>query len=135
MIDLGPAIPLMCIGKTYEIEVLLSPEDYDWAVRQGNWFITSDKTTGDHKGYACRHLGSGFMWLHKEVLKRDFQLPPTPRHTIGDHGNGNRRDNRRRNLRWATHQMNARNTHGFIHQQIEFDLHIERKREWGSLRR
>ena len=62
------------------------------------------------------------MWLHKEVLKRTGVLPPTPLHRIGDHKNGNRLDNRRDNLRWATPQMNAMNTHGFITKQMEFDL-------------
>lgn len=122
MIDLGPGIPLLCVGKTYEIEVLVSPEDYDWARSFGNWFITSDKVAGDCKGYACRHKGRGLIWMHKEVLKRAFVFPDSPRHVIGDHRNGNRLDNRRGNLRWATHQMNARNTFGFHLAQHELDL-------------
>src|SRR5690606_30098142 len=102
---------MVCRGKDYEIEVLLSDEDYEWAVAQGNWFVTHGAT--EYPGYAARSMGGRLVFLHKAVLQRSFKLPPTPRHIIGDHIDGIRFNNTRPNLRWATPQMNARNRFGF----------------------
>ena len=122
---------LICRGKTYELEAIVSPEDYEWAIEQGNWFVTHgarlEKRIGPMKtGYACRSIPSdpkrGLMWLHKEVLLRSVGEPPTPLHTIGDHRNGNRLDCRRGNLRWATPKMNANNLFGFASRQLELDI-------------
>lgn len=116
---------LICRGREYELVALLSVEDYDWAVEQGNWFVTHGKKALQHRksGYAVRStIGGGLLWLHKEVLLRAVGPPPTPRHIIGDHMNGVRLDCRRPNLRWATHKMNAINTGGFITKQMELPL-------------
>lgn len=112
---------LICRGKDYEIPVLLSDEDYEWAARLGNWFVTHGATPSP--GYAVRSMGGRLIFLHKEVLRRSFVLPPSPKHIIGDHINSNRFDNTRPNLRWATAQMNARNRFGFAGSQLGFDLH------------
>lgn len=109
---------LICRGKTYEIEVLLSAMDYEWAAERGNWFITH-AVSGVGKQYAVRSEKGVLVFLHKVVLERSGIIPPSPTHTIGDHWNGNSLDNRRGNLRWATHQMNARNLFGFAAQQME----------------
>lgn len=94
--------------------------DYDWAM-QYNWFCTKPKNDR-LVGYAARHGRGGLIWLHKEVLIRKFDLPPTHLHTIGDHRNGIPLDCTRGNLRWATHQMNSRNKWGFITRQKELAL-------------
>lgn len=112
---------LVCRGKNYEIETLISPEDYDWAVSRGNWFVTHG-TRRDGKSYVVRSEGGVLVFLHKVVLARAWQLPPSAAHIIGDHRNGNSLDNRRGNLRWATHQMNARNLFGFVDLQMELAL-------------
>lgn len=112
---------LVCRGKGYEIPVLVSPEDYEWAMSRGNWFITHGKDP-TAKRYAVRSEGGALIFLHKAVLIRSFKLPPTPAHTIGDHWNGNSFDNTRGNLRWATHQMNAKNIFGFSHKQMELEI-------------
>lgn len=115
------AVPLLCCGKTYQIPVLLSPEDYGWASARGNWFLTHG-TKRDGKSYAVRSEGGRLVFLHKEVLLRARGEAPCPLHTIGDHKNGNSLDNRRDNLRWATPGMNARNRFGFVDLQMELDL-------------
>lgn len=123
---------LIARGKTYALPVLLSPEDYRWAMRRGNWFVTSDKTTGDHAGYACRRIDGKMVWLHKAVLVRAGKEPPSEWHYIGDHLNGRRLDNRRGNLRWATEEMNNRNRHGFAALQCDLDLEHPRGNLWNG---
>lgn len=115
---------LVCRGKGYELTALVSPEDYEWAKRQGNWFVTHGAhPEGSRKsGYAVRSVGKRLIWLHKEVLRRAGKIPPTPEHTIGDHLNGVRLDCRRGNLRWATPEQNARNRFGLAHLQFSMDL-------------
>jgi hypothetical protein len=123
LLELGPSRSLRCVGKTYEIDVLLSPEDYEWAISRGNWFITHGANPAA-KRYAVRSEDGRLIWLHIEVLKRSFKLPPSSLHVIGDHWNGDSFDNRRPNLRWATHGMNARNIYGFASRQGELALDL-----------
>lgn len=119
--NLGPARVLWATGKSYALPVLLSPEDYDWAVAQGNWFITHGTQIGA-KNYAVRSVAGRLVFLHKVILERAFRLPPTPAHTIGDHWNGQSLDCRRKNLKWATPGDNARNIFGFAYKQMELAL-------------
>jgi hypothetical protein len=115
---MSDAVSLICRGKAYEIETLISPEDYAWAVSRGNWFVTHG-TARDGKSYVARSDGGVLIFLHKAVLARSFKLPPSRLHTIGDHEDGNSLNNQRGNLRWATVQMNARNRYGFAALQME----------------
>jgi hypothetical protein len=88
----------------------VSFEDYAWAL-QWKWQITWDRHK--RKAYATRSASTHGRrrvkyYLHKEVLARKDILPPTPKHTMGDHGDGDSLNCERWNLSWATPSMNRR---------------------------
>jgi hypothetical protein len=92
------------------IYATVSFEDYAWAL-QWKWQITWDRHK--RKAYATRSTGGKNtgrykLYLHKEILKRAMKLPPTPKHTMGDHGDGNSLHCERWNLEWATPSQNRR---------------------------
>jgi len=78
------------LDKDCTICAVVSDEDYAWAL-QWRWQITWDRHK--RKAYATRstktHGGRRIKYyLHKEILIRSLKLPPSPRHTMGDHGDG-----------------------------------------------
>jgi hypothetical protein len=91
------------------IYATVSPEDYAWAT-QWCWQITWDRHK--RKAYATRSTCVAGRrvkyYLHKEILKRSGKLPPSRRHTMGDHGDGNSLHCERGNLEWATPSQNRR---------------------------
>jgi hypothetical protein len=92
------------------IYATVSFEDYAWAL-QWCWQITWDRHK--RKAYATRSASTHGArrvkyYLHKEVLKRSMKLPPTEKHTMGDHGDGNSLNCERWNLEWATPSQNRR---------------------------
>lgn len=93
------------------IYATVSPEDYQWAL-QWRWQITWDRHK--RKAYATRSTRTAErpnrhkLYLHKEILKRKGDVPPTERHTMGDHGDGNSLHCERGNLKWATPSQNRR---------------------------
>lgn len=102
--------------------------DYHWA-QQWRWRATYSKNRNNpkhkKKAYATRSARIGgrggrnvTLYLHKEVLKRTGKMPPTARHIIGDHQNGESLDCRRGNLEWATPQQNYENYNGYAAKQI-----------------
>ena len=102
-----------CIDWDKKLFAIVDHEDYDWAL-QWVWHVTKSRTESNL--YVTRNTrlqGKNGpqvkLYLHKEILKRSFKLPPTPNHIVGDHINGNSLDNRRKNLRWATFSENAEN--------------------------
>jgi len=92
-----------------DIYATVSHEDYAWAL-QWSWQITWDRHK--RKAYATRSTWEGQrrvkLYLHKEILKRTGKLPPTKRHTMGDHGDGHSLHCERDNLEWATPSQNRR---------------------------
>lgn len=93
------------------IYALLDEEDFSWAVQ---WLWSSKLNSRKIKRYAYRtHVRRPYIrrsvYLHVEIQKRCGALPPSKKHTMIDHINGNSLDNRRANLRWATPSENRRN--------------------------
>src|SRR5262249_2950133 len=116
----------ICLDPDNDVFCLIDWEDYEWALQ---WLWSPIRSRSTWKLYATRSTrlngrggGSTRIYLHKEVLLRAEGAPPTPKHNIGDHKNGNSLDNRRANLRWATSGMNARNRYGYCALQGEMQL-------------
>lgn len=93
------------------IFAVVSPEDYAWAM-QWKWGFTWDKHKT--KKYATRTTRtkerprSYKIYLHKAILaERMESIPPSAKHTIGDHGDSDSLNNARGNLEWVTPKQNA----------------------------
>lgn len=100
---------------------IVSPEDWPFVVGH-RWRRTSS-------GYAARVqriAGCNVsIFLHREIALRAFGPPPTRRHVVVDHINGDRCDDRRSNLRWATLSENNTNREGFrIMQRDQYRLDV-----------
>lgn len=95
---------------------VVSPEDFAWAKRW-KWGITWNSTK--KKAYATRNTRHPRcrtqlkIYMHKAILARAEKKPPTEKHTIGDHQDGESLNNLRGNLEWATPSINRQNTGGF----------------------
>lgn len=90
---------------------IVSNEDFAWA-SQWRWQFTWDRHR--KKMYATRSTREAGnrrvkYYMHKQILERTGKVQPSPKHTIGDHGDGNSLNNQRYNIDWATHSMNAIN--------------------------
>lgn len=105
--------------------VSLDYEDYLWACK---WRWSIKHSRGENLIYAYRTLTEGSikdgtrrkrsLYLHVEIMKRSGILPPSEKHTIVDHRDSNTLNCRRRNLRWATPSMNAKNRNGRCPQDL-----------------
>ena len=73
---------------------VVSPEDYDSLIAH-DWYIHSN-------GYVRATINHEHVYLHRLILE-------IPIGHVTDHINGNKLDNRRVNLRSATHRQNAQN--------------------------
>lgn len=113
-----------------EMFCIVDTQDHTWAMRW-RWRPKWDKH--GRKAYAVRSADVGESWrgagrrqvtvyLHKEICLRAHGLPPTSRHTIGDHCDGVSLNCRRDNLRWATPSMNRLNIDGWYARQLRLGL-------------
>lgn len=99
------------------VAALVDPIDYQWALQ---WRWSPKWSRGGRKVYLRRNVQVGpkscrvqkNLFLHTAIMQRMGLQPPTPAHTLVDHRSGDGLDCRRRNLRWATPQMNRVNIKG-----------------------
>ena len=88
---------------------LVDPEDWDFAM-QWRWC----RSPSGYARRAWRVAGLAVsVFLHREIALRAFGPPPSKRHVVVDHLNGDRCDDRRENLRGATLSENNTNREGF----------------------
>ena len=59
------------------------------------------------------------VYLHREVMLH-ICSPPSPRHFLVDHMDGDGLNNRIVNLRWTTLEENRGNRYGYYYRQAEF---------------
>jgi hypothetical protein len=89
---------------------LVDAEDYGW-LSENVWNV-SWGTGCEWKLYAKRNVGPArdTIRMHREILaKADPRSDRFMASHPGDHFNSHGLDNRKANLRWATHKQNARN--------------------------
>jgi hypothetical protein len=107
---LTPARKLI-LSRREDIWCIVDEEDYKWAI-QWLWNWSRGGHPWNKSRYAKRNIGKNrtTIWLHRAVLMRAQPRPDwfCVSH-IADHLNGQSLDNRRANLRWATHAENAKN--------------------------
>jgi hypothetical protein len=101
------------IQLTNGFEAIVDAEDAD--LIEYRWYISSKSKRGEYTRYASRNVPkreSGvkgtITYMHRDILARMLGRP-LAKHERVDHINGNGLDNRRSNLRLATHQQNMRN--------------------------
>jgi hypothetical protein len=128
-LDFSPPAFHMFAGANADVECAVDEEDYLFFTRW-MWCVKVDKRDGKRyfrraeSTYDLMHKreGSITIYLHIEICRRAYGEPPTKRHKIVDHWNGNSLDNRRGNLRWATNKQNNRNRFGSAFYQRELRL-------------
>lgn len=100
---------------------LVLAEHHEWATR---WRRHPTVNSTGKKYYATRMTRSRRagrqikIYMHKEILLMAGKLPPTARHTIGDHQDGESLHNWPDNLEWATPSQNRQNTGGYHAKQM-----------------
>lgn len=90
-----------------DIFALVDAADYDEVLKKGPWFIYTDHRRSNLH-YARRSVRGQTVYMHRWLMRKT--KPPTKRHVVVDHKNGNGLDNRRvKNLRWYTKRDNRIN--------------------------
>lgn len=92
---------------TQDKVAIVDDEDFDWAF-QWKWYahLTRSGFYAKRKDYSSGRQKT--IQLHREILARKLGRPLEPGEET-DHINGDTLDNRRANLRLATHAQNGRN--------------------------
>lgn len=91
--------PFRYIPLTQGKIAIVDAKDFDW-LNRWNWCATCIRY--GQNAYAIRREGKQIIWMHRQILNCH------PKAEV-DHRNGNTLDNRRQNIRAATHSENAQN--------------------------
>jgi hypothetical protein len=122
--DDRPICGLIPTSNMKSVFAVVDMDDYEWA---SQWKWKAIKSRGHkEKWYLYRTtrlpVAQGRRnvkyWLHKEICTRANGLPPTEKHKIADHEDGESLNMRRGNLRWATTSENNKNLYGVYSQQL-----------------
>ena len=97
----GYSFRLIRLGRGGYTKV--DPEDYEW-LNKYDWHI--DIRERNRYAVRMKHDTNTFVHMHREIMK-------PPKGMVVDHINCDGLDNRRANLRLATHQQNKYNTRPF----------------------
>ncbi|KPG01799.1 hypothetical protein IP86_03040 [Rhodopseudomonas sp. AAP120] len=100
------------LSEREEVWCLVDAIDYGWLVER-NWNVWHAGRTR-WQMYAKRNTGKSraTVRMHREIMLRAEPRADAAQLVV-DHINGCTLDNRRANLRWATHSENAANRYGF----------------------
>lgn len=118
--------PAISLSDRWCLQALIDEIDVEWA-RQWKWtykWAAGCKANKIGKLYARRGTRvratceTATFWLHKEICLRAYGPPPSEKHTMSDHLNGDSLDCRRLNLRWATPSMNRKNIYGQMAKEL-----------------
>src|SRR5262245_2242549 len=96
-----------------DVWVQVDEADFWWAIGW-KWHWRWDRRR--KKRYATRSTKrkgrTVTVYLHVEIQRRKGKRRPSAAHVVADHLDGDSLNCRRRNLRWATRSMNAKNKYG-----------------------
>lgn len=133
-VQLWASITLSLDGSIFTI---VDPDLQDWVRERGPWCLYDRQT----KQYARRTRrrrewdtpGHGAtIYLHQWLAEEFIGPPPSTKHILVDHKNGNGLDNRLSNLAWATPQQNRLNLYGMWWAQKDFVRELEEGRDWKN---
>jgi len=114
--DVDPPGRIYC-DHTLVIYAVVDPQDTFFTKWKWHINVPHNKRNGKKKYFRRSRSRGGVykspLYLHVEIMKRTGIEPPTKKHKLVDHIDGNEWNCRRSNLRWATHRENRHNiNHG-----------------------
>lgn len=104
-----PSARVSLEGITGDIYATVDAEYLSILRKFNSWCVKPGRNTLYARCYmliGCHRLP---FYMHRVILMAAGREPPSPRHTQGDHIDGDGLNNRIANLRWVTHGDNAKN--------------------------
>jgi hypothetical protein len=105
----APDLRTYCVVDEIDYQFCL---EYRWCLK------TSRGISYFRRAVSSWHCGvrgpNTTVYLHVEIMRRTGIAPPCEGYTLVDHRDGDTFNNRRKNLRWSNHSLNAKNIGGKI---------------------